>query len=178
MQKALQLALFSCILLTGLFLPVQAQQKPTSGGGGKTDIKLYFPKEDPDADNELVAVTRSVKKTKSVADAALRELFKGVTEVERKQGLTSAYTVDAVVTGRTECARNLLKPLGEYFIGVSIKKGVATVNFRPEAECYLQSAAFMMSRVMNPIEATLKQFKSIKEVRYALDGKVITEWDA
>jgi hypothetical protein len=31
---------------------------------------------------------------------------------------------------------------------------------------------------MDPIDATLKQFKSIKEVQYAINGEVITEWDA
>lgn len=165
-------ALLFGIFLAGISPAVQAQT------GGTMKIKLYFPKDDPNADIELVAVERTIKKTNRVAVAALRELLKGTNEAERKKGLTSAYSVDSIVTGREECSREKMKPLGAYFLGVSIKKGVATVNFRAEAECYLQSAITAMNYVMNPIDATLKQFKSIKEVQYALDGKVITEWDA
>jgi spore germination protein GerM len=173
-QKNLLLFFALLIIFPAIFcLPAQAQKSD-----GKMKIKIYLPKEETNADDTLVAVERSVKRTKSVADAALRELFKGETEAERKKGLTTGFTVDSIVTGRTECARYLMKPLGEYYLGVSIKKGVATINFRPEAECYLQSAIFMMNRVMNPIDATLKQFKSIKEVQYALNGEIITEWDA
>ena len=164
--------LFFSISLLGICLPVEAQT------GGTMKIKLYFPKEDPDANNELVAVERTVKKTKQVANVVVRELLKGVNESDRKKGLISVYAVEDIVTGRGECTDDKMKPLGAYLIGVSIKRGVATVNFRPEAECYLQSAAFQMSRVMDPIDATLKQFKTIKEVQYALNGKVITEWDA
>jgi spore germination protein GerM len=165
-------ALLLGVFLTGICSPASAQT------GGTMKIKLYFPKEDPDADNELVVVERNIKRTNRVADAALRELLKGVTEDERKKGLSSSFSVDSVVVGRDECAHEKLKPLGEYLIGVSIKKGVATVNFRHQAECYLQTTAFMQARTMNPIDATLKQFKTIKEVQYALNGKVITEWDA
>jgi spore germination protein GerM len=146
--------------------------------GATMKIKVYFPKDDPNAEIELVAVERTVKRTNRVADAAVRELLKGVGDAERKKGLTSVYAVKDIITGREECSRDKMKPLADYFLGVSIKKGVATVNFRAEGECYLQSAITMMNFVMDPIDATLKQFKSIKEVQYALDGKVITEWDA
>lgn len=150
----------------------QAQTK------GTMKIKLYFPKDDPDANLSLVAVERQVKRTSRVAETAVRELLKGVNESERKRGLTSVYAVENLITGRTECAREKMKPLAAYFIGVTVKKGTATVNFRAEAECYLQTTVTMMSFVMEPIDATLKQFPTIKEVQYALNGKVITEWDA
>ncbi|HEY8561001.1 MAG TPA: GerMN domain-containing protein [Pyrinomonadaceae bacterium] len=165
-------AVFLGILAVGLVPPTQAQT------GATMKIRLYFPKADPDADNELIAVERTIRRTNRAADAAVRELLKGVNETERQKGLASAYAVDSIVTGRTECAREKMKPLAAYFLGVSIKKGTAIVNFRAEAECYLQSAAFQMARVMNPIDATLKQFPSVKRVEYALDGKIITEWDA
>jgi len=165
-------ALLFGVFLAGISPAVQAQT------GGTMKVKIFLPKDDTNGEIELVAVERTVKKTKSVADAALRELLKGASEAERRKGLTSTYSVDSIVTGREECSREKMKPLGAYLIGVSIKKGVATVNFRPEAECYLQSAITAMSYVMNPIDTTLKQFKGIKEVQYALDGKVITEWDA
>ncbi len=165
-------ALFFGIFLAGICPAAQAQT------GGTMKIKLYFPKDDPNAEIELVAVERTVKRTNRVADAVVRELLKGVNETERKKGLTSVYAVKDIVTGREECGSEKMKPLAAYFLGVSVKKGTAVVNFRPEAECYLQSAITMMNFVMDPIDKTLKQFKSIKTVEYALDGKVITEWDA
>ena len=165
-------ALIFGIFTAGICPAAQAQT------GATMKIKVYFPKDDPNAEIELVAVERTVKRTNRVADAAVRELLKGVGDRERKMGLTSVYAVEDIITGREECVSGKMKPLADYFLGVSIKKGVATVNFRAEAECYLQSAITMMNFVMDPIYATLKQFKSIKEVQYALDGKVITEWDA
>jgi hypothetical protein len=165
-------------LLIGIFIAAFCPAAHAQKSGDLMTIKVYFPREDPNADNELVAVERAVKKTPRAADAAIKELLKGVKPEDRKKGLTSAYAVEDIVTGRGECLRARMKPLAAYFIGVAVRRGVATVNFRPEAECYLQSAAFQMSRVMNPIDATLKQFKSIREVRYALNGKVIAEWDA
>ena len=171
-----QLLFLTVLSISPVAFGQTAAAQKTSGGAMR--IRLYFPRADPDKDNELVAVERTVKRTKRTADAALRELFKGVTETDRKNGLDSAFSVASIVTGRAECAREKMKPLGAYYRGVAIEKGVATVNFTPEAECYLQSAIYMMSRVMNPIEATLKQFSTIKEVRFALDGRVITEWDA
>jgi spore germination protein GerM len=172
MTKNLLLTLLLGIALFGINQPAAAQT------GGTMQISIYFPTEEDEAMDKLVMVRRSIKKTTRVAEAALRELFKGVTETEHKQGLTSAYAVTDIVTGRGECQGNKMKPLGAYLIGVTIKRGTATVNFRPEAECYLQSAISQMDRVMNPIEKTLMQFKSIKEVQFALNGKVITEWDA
>jgi len=172
MTKNLLLTLLLGLALFGINQTVPAQT------GGTMQIKLYFPTEEDEAIDKLIEVRRSIKKTTRVADAALRELFKGVTEDERQKGLTSAYAVSDIVTGRGECQGDKMKPLGAYLIGVTIKRGIATVNFRPAAECYLQSAISQMDRVMNPIDKTLMQFKSIKEVQYALNGKVITEWDA
>lgn len=166
------LVLIAILFLTGIgaVTPVAAQKTMT--------VTIFLVKDDPDADNELVAVKRSVPKTARVADAAIRELLKGATEADRKAGLASAYERENIITGRDECQSDSMKPLAAYFIGVTIRRGTAIVNFRPEAECYLQSTAFMMSRVLNPIDRTLKRFKSVKNVEFALNGKIITEWDA
>lgn len=172
-MKKLLSALIVGILLTGIYSNASAQTT------GMMQIKIYFPTDNYEDDEKLIEVTRTVKKTTRVADAALRELLKGANEEEKKRGLISVYETSDIITGRDECQSDKMKPLSAYLIGVSVsKKGVATVNFKPEAECYLQSAISMMNRVMNPIEKTLMQFKTIKKVQYALNGKVITEWDA
>lgn len=146
--------------------------------GATMKIKLFFPKDNTNGEVELVAVERSIAKTARVAEAALRELLKGVGESEKKMGLMSTYEAKDIVTGRDECQSDKMKPLGAYLIGVTIKKGTAIVNFRSEGECYLQTAITAGDFVMKPIEATLKQFPTIKRVDYALNGKVITDWDA
>ena len=70
--------------------------------------------------------------------------------------------------------------LSDYYIGLTIKKGIAIVNFRPGAEEYLHVSGpiCMQNQVLMPIKKTLKQFPSIKDVDYAINGKIIEEWDA
>jgi len=70
--------------------------------------------------------------------------------------------------------------LGKYYRGVSIRRGVAIVNFRPGAEEHLRvnGPLCMQDQVLAQIINTLKQFSTIKSVEYAINGKVIREWDA
>ena len=107
-------------------------------------------------------VKRKTLVTKRPADAALRLLFAGPTDAEKAKGMES------------------LAPLGDYYLGVSIKRGVATVNFKPGAEKYLYVLGpnCRQEQVLTPIANTLKRFPSIKKVDYAINGKVIEEWDA
>ena len=107
-------------------------------------------------------VKRSVPPTKKLADAALRLLFAGPTVAEQAKGMES------------------LGPLGKYYRGVSVKDGVAVVNFRPGAEKYLHvlGPACKQEQVLTPIVETLKRFSTIKSVDYAINGKIIEEWDA
>jgi hypothetical protein len=73
-----------------------------------------------------------------------------------------------------------LGPLGKYYRGVSIKDGVAVVNFRPGAEKYLHVSgpACGQEQVLTPIVKTLKRFSTINSVDFAINGKIIEEWDA
>jgi spore germination protein GerM len=107
-------------------------------------------------------VQRKVPVTKRPADEALRLLFAGPTPAEKAKGMES------------------LPPLGKYYLGVAIRRGVAVVNFRPGAEEHLHvsGAACQQEQVLTTIEKTLKQFSTIKSVKYAINGKIITEWDA
>ena len=164
-------------LLFGIFL-FGFGQTAQAQTGKMMKIKLFFPKDDANGEIQLVEVERSVAKTSRIADTAIRELLKGVGENEKKMGLMSTYEVKDIVNGRDECTNDKIKPLAAYFIGVKIKKGIAIVNFRSEGECYLQTAITAADFVMKPIEATLKQFPSIKGIDYAINGKIITEWDA
>jgi hypothetical protein len=107
-------------------------------------------------------VVRKVAPTKRTADAALRLLFAGPNVSEQAKGMEGPG------------------PLGEYYRGVSIKDGVAVVNFRPGAEKYLHVSgpACGQERVLTPIVKTLKRLSTITSVDFAINGKIIEEWDA
>ena len=107
-------------------------------------------------------VKRKVRPTKKLADAALRLLFAGPDVSEQAKGMAG------------------LGQLGNYYRGVSIKDGVAVVNFRPGAEKFLHvlGPACEQERVLTPIAKTLKRFSTITTVDYAINGKIIEEWDA
>ena len=136
--------------------------------GGTMPVTLYFTNRAVLEVSDCSAVlptTRVIPKTSAVADAALRELFGGVTERERAQGLTSSFDV---------FERTLLSS----YKGISIAYGVATVKFDAAAMAYLNGAACMQMSVKAPMERTLLQFPSIKKVQYSVDGEIVTEWDA
>ena len=92
----------------------------------------------------------------------MRLLFAGPTAEEKAKGMES------------------LSPLGAYYLGVSIKDGTAVVNFRRGAEKYLfvSGPVCQQERVLTPIVKTLKQFSTIRSVDFAINGKIIEEWDA
>jgi len=108
-------------------------------------------------------VTRIIPKTSAVADATLKALFTGPTPAEQEKGAHTMYALSA---------------LGEYYLGVTVRDGVAIVNFKPDALKYLNAAAGTQLQVKAAIEATLKHFSSVKSVEYSIDGKIYTEWDA
>lgn len=163
-----------------LFVIIFFSFSSTARGDDKTPevtVKLYFPKQDGN-DPTLVAVTRRIPRTRKIADAALRALFAGPNETERKDNLDSAFFPESIILFKQGCSSKNSDSLSSYYLGVKIRRGTAIVNFRRKAGCYLQTSAAMQDRILSPIIATLKQFKMIKEVEFALDGKVITEWDA
>lgn len=107
-------------------------------------------------------VNRRIPATRQVAAAALRLLFAGPSAEEKARGMEGV-------------AR-----LGDFYIGVTIRKGTAVVNFRRGAEKYLHvnGPLCMQDMVLAPIAQTLKQFAAILSVDYAIEGKIIEDWDA
>ena len=105
-------------------------------------------------------VTRRIPATGRLADAALRQLFKGPTAREKARGMEG------------------IARLSRYYVGVSVRRGVAVINFRRGAEKYLNGTACEQEHLHTPIAKTLKQFSTIKSIEYAINGKIIEEWDA
>jgi hypothetical protein len=160
-SSAIALLFFQIISLSA-----DGQTSPgQTGGGREMEIKLYFsnPKlpayQDDCGAGEFVR--RKIPATRQVADAVLRQLFAGPTAAEKARGMQ----------GGAE--------LGKYYLGVGIKNGTAVVNFRPGAEKYLYVTGGMcdQDRALTPLVKTLKQFGSVKRVAYAINGKIIEDWD-
>lgn len=115
-----------------------------------TRLIIHKPIDDHPTDcGQTYTETRYVPKTTAVADAALRLL------------LNENYP-----------------SLKDHYNGVTIKNGVAIVDFDQPALGRLNSAACMQAMTKTPIEKTLKEFPTIKSVEYSIDGKIHTEWDA
>lgn len=123
----------------------------TTAGGQTLTVKLYLRDEfQYQTDCGAVReVQREIPRTSRVADATLRLLF-----------------------------QEELKELIPSYRGVSISEGVALVDFASSSLSYLNSAACMQQSFKAPIEETLKQFSTVEEVQYSINGRVFDQWDA
>jgi len=115
-------------------------------------------------------VTRTVPAGANPVEAALRAVIGGPTPFEEEQGLLSPY--------RRSVADPSAPPLSPSQVKVTVKDGVAVVDFAPAATPYLMQAICARMGVTSAIEYTLLQFREIKQVKFALGGKIIEEWDA
>jgi spore germination protein GerM len=129
-------------------------------------VFLVNPKLHPNNDNcdKVAATTRTIPSTSAVATAALEELFRGATAAEKSAGYESLFSADTA---------GVLKK-------VNIKSGVAYVNLRADATTKLASATSSCGRAtfIAQVESTVKQFKSVKKVYYAIEDspKAFFEW--
>ena len=140
----------------------------------KVKIKLYFA-DDTDYCTAQKFVEREIEKQPAIADATLRLLFEGPTEAEKSD--ENFYHAFEAPYWMPE--GEVIGPLSDYFKSVKIKpEKRAVVDFDKVAERYLNQPACAAASVMSPIIETLKQFPSVEEVEFSLDGEVITEWDA
>lgn len=126
---------------------------------GTKTIKLYFwnTKDNPNLEDcRAVSPTlRTIPTTPAIARAALEELFKGVTPEEEAKGFTGL--------GSDETAGALKS--------INIKKGTAYVNFNKIVFEKLGTATTSCgSGFFSSVEATLKQFPTIRRVYYAVEG--------
>ncbi len=128
---------------------------------GKTiPVKVYFSdlRDNPNFEDcgKVRAVKRRVPKTRAVARAALRELFKGPTEEEKADGLDSVFSANTK----------------DILLRIKIRKGAAYVNYRKEIIEKLGSATTSCGGLsyISSVERTLKQFRTIKKVFFAIEG--------
>lgn len=139
-------------------LPGSAQQTMT--------IKVYFHNEkfNPNQQDctKVFPTTREIPKTKAVARAALDELLKGVTPEEERQQFISYPAEDT---------KDVIKSL-------NVKGGVAFVNFKKVVfEKLGNTTSSCGGGFYSTIESTLKQFRTVKRVVYAVEGSTADFYD-
>ncbi len=117
-----------------------------SSDGAMTTVRAYFLRGE-----ELGVAERRVPHTVAVAGAAMNVLCGGPTQAEKKAGLSSAV------------------PEGTELRGISVKRGVATVDLSGRFASGGGSLS-MMARVTQVVY-TLTQFRAIKAVEFMIDGR-------
>lgn len=153
--------IFTLVFLLFVFSIVSFAQKSDT-----MTIKLYFLNEKmnpnlPDC-TDVKPVSRTIPKTKAVANAALEELFKGVTSEEAKNGFVS-FT--------PEETKGILK-------SIKIKNKAAYVNFNKVVYEQMGTATTSCGGgFFTSIEKTLFQFPTIKKVFYAVEGNPADFYD-
>ena len=90
--------------------------------------------------------------------------------------LTSPFTPKAIAsTSGGKDARDL----SAYFRGAKLSGKTLTVSFSGDAMRYLNSTISIQEFVKGSIEGTLRlHFPSVKEIKYEVEGKIVTDWDA
>ena len=122
-------------------------------------VKVFFHNEklNPNMEDcqKVFPTTRTIPKTKAVARAALDELFKGTTEEERKKEFWAF---------QPEETKDIIANL-------NVKNGNAYLNFRKVVYEKLGTATTSCgSGFFSSVEETLKQFPTVKNVYYAVEG--------
>lgn len=138
---------------------------------GARTIRLFYP-DKSDLDRDCIArasVERRVGATRAVARQALDELVRGPTSLERDRGLSTPFERSVA-----DPARGPLEPAD---VAIRLRGRIAVVSFRSAAAAYLNQAICARVSVTSAIEATLLQFPTIEQVRFAVEGDVIDEWD-
>lgn len=138
---------------------------------------LYFVDENhPDYKNTCGATSSVVRCTGNdliEADTVLRLLLGGVTNEESERGLTS-WAFESM-----HWYPEGTKSLAAYYRGMDVSEnGMATLHFTSEAMAYLNASACIQEAIKLPIYHTLRALPSIAKIQFAIDGEVVTEWDA
>ncbi len=120
-------------------------------------VKAYFHKGTASDPQQVIAVLRTVPHSSAVATAAVNQLLAGPTAAERGAGYWSYFS------GQT----------AQMLRGVSMENGVAHADFRdfsgviPNASSSFGSAALLAE-----LDATLKQFPTVRSTVYSFNGDV------
>jgi spore germination protein GerM len=134
--------------------------------GEAMTVKIYYRNTKRDKRgtcSKVFPVRRPHTKTRSVARAALEELFKGPTQQEEAQGYSSRFS------GKTASA---LK-------GIMIRKNTAYVNLNDLRTLMAEAGSSCGAvQLLSEMSHTVKQFRTVKSVIFAIEGspKEFYDW--
>lgn len=143
-------------------VPPSSKSEPATGGERQT-IRVFFSPgphyeghvaERAHPCTEVVPVQRQVRPTKAIATAALNELFKGPTREEQARGLVSFFGPDTA---------GLLR-------SIRVEYGVAYVDLEDISGMNNVTTSCGSAGFLSTMDATLKQFPTIKETVYTIEG--------
>jgi len=130
-------------------------EEPVIAPEDMTSVNVFFSNTQKDPNTEqceqVYAVARTIEPTLAVAKEALDQLLAGVTDAEKAEGYSSSLNSQARV------------------VSIAVESGVATVVFNESFQNGLAGAC-KVTAVRAQIEATLKQFASVKEVVIKVEG--------
>jgi germination protein M len=133
---------------SGESLPTTTEDGATTTGSGSVSYQVWFHRGE-----QLFVVHRTEKATPRVGSAAVTALLAGPSSSERSAG------VDTQVPGGTK------------LLGLTIDKGIATVDLTSEYQAGGGSASMTMR--LAQVVCTLDQFPTVKGVLFKLDGQSV-----
>lgn len=156
--------LLSLVWLLGCRADAARDTAAAAGAGAVTELTIFLSDEQGIIDGDCAAVLPEVRTIPALPPgelpaAAIREVLRDVTP---SPGLHSPGTLSLI----------------DYFSGVSIQNGTATLAFDGGALEYLNNAACAQIAVKSPMERTLLEFPDVHRIEYEIDGQVFDEWDA
>lgn len=131
-------------------VPLHLQEiKPTSV------VEVYFGSSSSPAGEECtftLSAERNVTTDETLARAALEELLKGPTLLERQSGYYTSLPPEVIINS------------------LAVNNGVALVDFSDSLERGVGGSCRVLA-IRTQIEKTLKQFPSVKEVKISINGR-------
>ncbi|MDP1538822.1 MAG: GerMN domain-containing protein [bacterium] len=118
-------------------------------------VKAFFNNDNLDPEfscNKVFPVEREIVKTQAVARAALEELLKGATDVDREQGFFTSINPNVKIQSLT------------------IENGLAKVDFDEQLE-FQVGGSCRVAAIRAQIRETLEQFPTINEVLISIDNR-------
>lgn len=145
-------------------------------GHGSCDTAVVLPSEQRFVDNEKeIHVETTVPGDFETLEGVLWALLT-LSDQARDSSLSNPFLPSAI---KSTSGFKGAEPLAKYFRGATLKRRKASLQFSDDAMRYLNNTISIQSFVKGSIEKTiLSNFRSVKEIEYVVDGKVVTDWDA
>lgn len=127
----------------------------TTSSSERSKVKVYFNNGQFDPEytcSNVFAVEREIPKTPAIARAAVEELLKGPTDLEKNAGFITNINPHVTINS------------------LAIENGVARIDFDSQLENQVAGSCRVLA-IRAQITETLKQFLTVREVVISINGK-------